>query len=80
MSSYIHTTEETKYINIGDYSDPLQVIGKTVLVQDARNAPDYKDALQKLLWKIRDYVPTNESPEYVAQLKEYIANAERLLK
>lgn len=82
------TTKETTHINIGDYSDPFQVVGKTIDVKTARAAPDLKRMIQKLLWKAKDQLCAlddekngySESSEYVYQLRQYIADAERLLK
>lgn len=88
MSKILCTTKETTHINISDYSDPSQVVGKTIDVETARAAPDLKRSLQKLLWKAKDQlfvlkdskIDYQESSEYIEQLKQYIAEAERLLK
>lgn len=43
------TTKETDFLNILDYSDPSQPIGKTVPIALARAAPKLLEALKALL-------------------------------
>ncbi len=77
------TTKETDFLNIIDYSDPSQGIGKMVPIATARAAPDIQKALEKLLLRWEDYIhliDPNDDPGYKTQAIDYGNEARALLK
>jgi hypothetical protein len=72
MTTFIHTTKETTHINIGDFSNPLQVIGKTVPVELARAAPDLIRALEKVCNELDhsgEFSCVNEARKIIAKAR-----------
>jgi len=48
MSKIICTDKETQFINILDYTDPSQAVGRTVNIRIARAAPDMHTQLKRI--------------------------------
>lgn len=54
------TTKETDFLNIIDYSDPSQGVGKIVPIATARAAPDLADMLERLALTYAHYRKQHE--------------------
>ncbi len=77
------TTKETDFLNIIDYSDPSQGVGKMVPIATARAAPALQKHLETLLLRWNDYlhlIDQGDDPAYKAQAIEYGNQARALLQ